>query len=497
MSAMGIKLNWSDLFTIKLKEHGISQSDIATILRIEMDVHAHFYFSGLIPSNLYLQNIECTETEIIYYWKSKSNEAECPHCNMVNTHAVGNYYARRIQDVPQLGKAVYHIVDSKNYYCENESCKAGKFIERFNEFIDEYSRKTIRFKNYCIERSLGCGCNEAEREIRLEGGIVSNDSIGRYIKGQAAKYIESNISQATVRVLAVDDINLRKGDSGSGCTVFIDQETHKILIIVLGTTKEAAAKVMELFPTAEFLSRDRATAYSSAGAELDFTQVADRFHLVTNAQTAVKDALMASIPANIFIRDGDGWVQIGKEPGTSDNNTSYFSVPEQAIEERIELAGLTAKQGQKYRETMKMLELADKGMKTADIAKELDIPYKNVQALRRSAVETLTGVEDKIKKRIEKQNGIKEQSAVEEKTMQTPGERAEKTVAGRRVEHSSKSIVEPYRETVIKMWQADGNHRTIYPVLQAEGYTGSKNAIYQYILKLGKESPDEMSRERR
>ena len=117
--------------------------------------------------------------------------------------------------------------------------------------------------------------------------------------------------------------------------------------------------------------------------------------------------------------------------------------------------------------------------------------------MRRSAVDTLTGVEDKIKKRIEKQKGLNEQSAVEEKAVQTPGEHAEKTVAGKRVKHSSKSIVEPYRETVIKMWRAGGNHRTIYPVLQAEGYAGSKNAIYQYILKLGKESPEEMSRERK
>ena len=58
-------------------------------------------------------------------------------------------------------------------------------------------------------------------------------------------------------MLAVDDINLRKGDKASGCTVFVDQETHRILIIVKGTTKDVTKKVMESFPSAPYLSRER------------------------------------------------------------------------------------------------------------------------------------------------------------------------------------------------------------------------------------------------
>ena len=39
------------------------------------------------------------------------------------------------------------------------------------------------------------------------------------------------------------------------------------------------------------------------------------------------------------------------------------------------------------------------------------------------------------------------------------------------------------------------NHRTIHPILQAQGFNGSRNAIYQYILKLRKETPEEIRKD--
>ena len=427
--------NWREMFTARLSEQGFDPDDIATIYRIEMELRGFFDFEGLVPCYYYLQNIERNKTEVIYYWKSESNEAVCPHCNTLSEkRIIGDYYERRIQDIPQQDKAVYHLLFSNKFKCGNEACPVGKFIERHHEFVDEHARKTTRFKSYCIERSLGCGCNEAEREIRLEGGVVSNDSIGRYIKEKSAEYLESNLTQSTVRVLSIDDINRRKGDSSSGCTVFIDQETHKILIIISGKTKEASQKVMELFPTVEFLSRDRASAYAAAGAALGIEQVADRFHLVTNAQTAVKDALMASIPANILIRNGDGWVQTGCETDTP-SSASYHYVPGSTVEERIKLAGLTPKKAQKYRDTLKLIELADKGLKTADIAKALGIAYKDVQALRRNAVCTITDVEDRINQKIEKQSAVEENAG--ENAKQSSGENAVKTVGGHGFGHQA------------------------------------------------------------
>lgn len=484
---MNCSLNWKDLYAKKYSENGFSPDEIVVIYRIEMELRAFFDFGEIMPGCMKLQNIEKDEKELRYYWKSDSDEARCPYCGTVSRQSY-DYHEKPVQDIPHDNLTVYHIIRSKRYFCKNIQCNHDRFVERFYEFTEEDARKTLRFKKYCMKRSLGCGCLHAENEIKAEGGVVSNDSIARYLKAKAAERIEANITNNNVRVLAVDDINLRKGDKSSGCTVFVDEETHKVLVIIKGTTKEVTKRVMEKFSSALFLSRDRATAYSSAGRDCGKIQIADRFHLIKNAKDAVKDALMAEIPATIFIRDGDGWVQT-TDDGSSKENPS-FHVPEQSMEDRIRLAGLTPTKAMKYRNTLKMLELADKGLRTAAIAQAMDIPYKDVQVLRRSAASTIGFVEDKINARL---------AALSNNTqpiIETPGRRAEKTVAGNRVRPTGESIVEPYKETVISMWKEGGNHRTIYPVIREVGYTGSSNAIYQYLLKLSKESPNEMRREK-
>ncbi|MFZ3101383.1 MAG: hypothetical protein WA113_04150 [Desulfitobacteriaceae bacterium] len=58
----------------------------------------------------------------------------------------------------------------------------------------------------------------------------------------------------------------------------------------------------------------------------------------------------------------------------------------------------------KYRNTLKILELADQGVKTADIANTLNIQLKDVRLLRRTAVSTLDYIEEKMKSRINSAN---------------------------------------------------------------------------------------------
>jgi hypothetical protein len=104
--------------------------------------------------------------------------------------------------------------------------------------------------------------------------------------------------------------------------------------------------------------------------------------------------------------------------------------------------------------------------------------------LRRRATSTIENVRNRIAERLEH---IKSNTEISEKV---PGNRAIKTVAGSGVKPARESIVEPYRQTVIEIWKAGGNHRTIHPVITEMGYTGSANAIYQYLLKLAKEEPE-------
>lgn len=480
--------NWFNVFSTALHKERFSPPEILQIYRTEMEARTFFDFDGIVPEFLVLQNIERDSEKIQYYWESHSNEAICPFCGTISNKECKDYFEKPLQDIPQDRLAVYHVVRSKKYFCENPDCSYTRFVERLDGFTEKKARKTIRFKKYCVERSLESGCKPAQDALRREGAVVSNDSIARYLKKESAMKIESNIKRNVVKVLSIDDINLRKGDKSSGCTVLMDEETHRVLIIIRGTTKKAAKKAIEMFPDAELFSRDRASSYASAATECGKTQVADRFHLIDNAQAAVKEALMTSIPATIFIREGDGWVQTTQFDDEILPDKTYFHVPEEKVEERIQFARLTEAKAKRYRNTLKILELADKGLKSADIANTLNIPLKDVRNLRRTAVNTIDYVEEKVKSRT---NEINESYSNHEDILR---KRRRRTLS-KNARPSHESIVEPYRETVIAELNKGGNHRTIHPILKEQGFKGCPNTIYQYILKLRKEIPEEISRD--
>jgi len=466
-----------------LEGSGFNSTEAQDIFLLEMKALKYFQFEGVLPECLELENIERNENEIHYYWKSNSDIAECPDCHKVSQRERKDYKRKSIQDIASEGFAVYHDIASKRWYCDNPECRTRIFVERFYEYIEEKQRKTIRFIKRCMNIALTCGGLGAERELRAEGSAICDDTILRYVKTAGAEATKSNLTRDDVRILSVDDFNTRKGDSSSGCTVFIDQETHKVLIIVKGTTKEVAQCIIEKFPSAEFLSRDRSCSLSAAGDVFGKIQVADRFHLIQNIHKAVEDSLMTEMPSNIFIREGDGWVNIKQESDTSD----IFTVPEEDLEKRIKLAGLTANKAEKYRNTLKMLELSDRGQRSADIAKALGISLEAVRVLRRSAASTIREVQDKIAHRIDK---YPENSKGQGKP---PADGIRKTL-GPNPGPAHKSIVEPYREIVVEMWNSGKSHHQIHPIIVEKGFTGCGAAVYQYICKLENEDPCVLTR---
>jgi len=49
------------------------------------------------------------------------------------------------------------------------------------------------------------------------------------------------------------------------------------------------------------------------------------------------------------------------------------------------------------------------------------------------------------------------------------------------------TIAEPYKETIIRMYEAGKKHREIFEAVQGEGFSGSRNCIYQYLKKYTEE----------
>lgn len=142
------------------------------------------------------------------------------------------------------------------------------------------------------------------------------------------------------------------------------------------------------------------------------------------------------------------------------------------LERRIRLAELTGKQADKHKKTMKILELTESGLRTSEIAKRLSMTGQDIWNYRKNAPETIQNVELKIDEYYQ----YYEQRQYRQKTI------------AKNARPLSESIVEPYRETVLSMFKEGKNHRKIYPAIKKEGFDGSANAIYQYLIKYAHEN---------
>jgi transposase len=452
-------------------------------------IYGDFIYDFIVPNSWYLDDIKRIDNRKIYFhWHPKTNQASCPTCETVSTNRCKTYKTRYIQDLPIASMTVYHAIKSNRYNCDNSECSAITFIEQFNDFAVENARISNRLKDFIIRMALESTGNGSSKVLREMGIIVSRNTIIRELQKKGAIVVAANLNRDDVSVLSVDDINLQKGNSSTACSVFIDAQTHRVLAIIQGSSSERAANVIKKFPSAKFLSRDRGCAYSDAGEACGKEQVADRFHLMQNIHKVIKDVLSLEMGQDLFVREGKGWVSLvdsssenellDKPEGEDEKGLIVIktgtTLVNDDIENRIKLADLKTREANKYRKTLQVVELTESGLYTSEIAKRLSMKTTEIRNYRKNAPEIIENVEQK----------IDEYYKMHEKGQ---WEYHQDTIA-KKARPSSESIVEPYKETVLKLFMEGKNHRNIHPVIVKEGFNGSANAVYQYMIKYAHEN---------
>jgi hypothetical protein len=433
--------------------------------------------------NFKLINIVSNESGFTFTWESKSTSSTCPRCGATSNTERHTYNKRVVIDEPILGLPVMHCLREKLFICQpcKENGNPVSFVEDISDICRRPYVKTTtnldeKIVNDGISRSANGLAEDYKGSINISPGTILNR-----VKEAGGMVTEKNLTDTeSVKILSVDDNNAKKGASSSANTVVVDIERHIILLVAKGADSELAKTIFERFPNAEKLSRDRACAYSKAGAECGLEQSADLFHLIVNAHDAVKEALSGGLDYNIYTKDGEGWVELpfsGPLPEVPDEAETVLvaTLSNDDIALRVHLASLSTKQEKKYRTVIELLRLHDQGLSSKEIDNRLGITRADRIRLFSEAADVINGVEEKI----------------DEYYANTGNRKTRQKTIGKRAKPSSESIVEPYGDTVMKMVNGGLNHKNIHPVIQELGYNGSANAIYQYILKKRNEDTPE------
>lgn len=194
-------------------------------------------------------------------------------------------YLRQPMDLPWRGHPVRLTLTVRRFRCDNSECERTTFAEDCGKSLPRYARRTLGANHELLSAALIAGAEAGSRLAAKHRLPVSADTLLRLQRRSPASVVP------TPRILGVDDLALRRRQTYA--TIFVDLETRRPVDLVEGRDAETLVNWLKAHPGVEVISRDRAEGYAE-GARVgapNAVQVADRFHLVQNASTALDGML--------------------------------------------------------------------------------------------------------------------------------------------------------------------------------------------------------------
>jgi transposase len=237
------------------------------------------------PSELRLERVERTSNLILIVVKAARQSAACPNCR-VTSHRVHSRYERMLRDLPWHGATVRLRLLARRFYCRSPDCCRKIFAERLAGVVRRHGRSTQRFRQTLALIGYALGGEAGARLAERMGIESSSDTILRTLKED-----EPDSDTRAVRVLGVDDWAWRKAQRYG--TILVDLERRRPVDLLADRSATSLERWLHDHPGVEVIARDRSNCYAEAAtnAAPEATQVADRFHLLSNLTAAAERAL--------------------------------------------------------------------------------------------------------------------------------------------------------------------------------------------------------------
>lgn len=210
--------------------------------------------------------------------------ARCPACGHLSDR-IHARYRRTLADLAVGSRRLALIVTARKFRCGHPGCDRHLFCERLDGFAEAHARATARLTD--LHRLLGFALG-GEPGARLAEKLAVPTSPDTLLRRVTAT---PDGPEPAYRFVGIDDFALRKGQVYG--TILIDLERGRVIDILDGRDGTAVEAWLKTHSGVEVITRDRWAAYAkaaTAGAP-QATQVADRFHLLTNLRETVEGVI--------------------------------------------------------------------------------------------------------------------------------------------------------------------------------------------------------------
>ena len=282
MAKMVIPKRDIDSISSSIKVSGVAELMFGPSLEIDPDHDIDVDYKG---------------NKVHIYLKSNSKSAVCSWCGKESGRIHGHGF-RHPQWMPLQGMSTFAHIALNRYSCDNDDCPVKTFTEELDNVRRNQHRSDI-VNTVILALSIFCSDVAASLICREMGINVSHDSVNRMLSQISVE------DEPDIDFIGVDDVCLRKGQTYH--TVIYDGNDHHLLAILDGRDGAALKDWLRQHPGIKVVARDRAGAYAAAIREVlpDCIQIADRFHLLQNLITYLKELFKAEMPKQVFIRNNE------------------------------------------------------------------------------------------------------------------------------------------------------------------------------------------------